>query len=92
MCGDHVDRIVALTSLLLECNSRVHDDCLDQASLCQGVSSARSRLKARDYAEVLHLRQERYVAREVVRRNLPPVRRRVGLAEDRYISQLPLQV
>ena len=38
--------------ILLECSSRVHDDCLDQASLRQDVSSARSKLKVRDCAEV----------------------------------------
>jgi hypothetical protein len=68
-------------------------------ALVEGVACAVSEtvwagdlLEACDHAKVLHPRQERQVGEQLVRRDLPPVGRRVGLTEDRRVSQLWPQV
>ena len=68
-------------------------------ALVEGVARAVSEtvwagdlLEAGDPAEVLHPRQERRIGERLAGRDLPPVGRRVRLAEDRRVSQVPSQV
>jgi hypothetical protein len=68
-------------------------------ALVEGVARAVSEtiwagdlFESRDHAKVLHPRQKRRVGERLVRRDLPSVGCRAGLAEDGRISQLRPQV